>query len=161
MKLYQIMQKIRKPKKCQWTYDCIICPRCRAIAFIKSETPLWMNRGHCFRCGKYLTWAIENKSAPDNKTKAGFSIKFPYNTGTFVLTDKENVDPNNPQSLLGRLGTIACYNCVDERDGDDNFLVVVSGFKDSWGGEYLISDIRLATESEVECYKQLKGIDKE
>ena len=87
-----------------------------------------------------------------------FTITFPYNTGTIVVINKEGIDYSKPKALLGNLGTIACYNCVDERDGDDDFLVVVSGYKDAWCGEYLLSDIRLATESEIDTYKQLMGI---
>ena len=88
----------------------------------------------------------------------GFTITFPYNTGTFVVVLEEGIDYSNPKALLGRLGTIACYNCVDERDKDERFLVVVSGYKDAWCGEYLLSDIRLATDDEVKQYKDMMGI---
>lgn len=85
----------------------------------------------------------------------GFTKTFPYNTGTFVVVDKDDVDISKPESLRGHLGTIACYQCVDE---DDDLIVMVSGYKDAWCGEYLLKDIRLATESEISTYKHLMGI---
>lgn len=88
----------------------------------------------------------------------GFTITFPHNTGTFVIVNEEGIDYDKPKSLLGHLGTISCYNCVDDRDDDEKFLVVVSGYKDAWCGEYLLSDIRLATDSEITTYKDLMGI---
>ena len=86
----------------------------------------------------------------------GFTKTFPYNTGTFVVIKDDNVDWNNPKSLLGRFGSIACYQCVDE--SDDQLMIMVSGYKDSWCGEYLLDDIRLATEDEIVTYKNLMNI---
>lgn len=86
----------------------------------------------------------------------GFTKTFPYNTGTFVIVNEEGIDMSKPRALLGRLGSIACYQCVDE---DDELLVMVSGYKDAWCGEYLLKDIRLATDSEVKVYKKLMGIE--
>ena len=85
----------------------------------------------------------------------GFTKTFPYNTGTFVVIKDDNVDWNNPKSLLGHFGSIACYQCVDE---DDELMVMVSGYKDSWCGEYLLNEIRVATDEETETYKNLMGI---
>ena len=89
----------------------------------------------------------------------GFTRTFPYNTGTFVIVDEDEnkVDINNPETLIGRLGSIACYNCVNEND-NDSFLVVVSGYKSAWCGEYLLEETRLATDLEVETYKKVMGI---
>ena len=56
MKMYKLFQKIFKPKKCEWLHKSIICPRCGAIAFTENDTPKWMTKGHCFRCGKHLSW---------------------------------------------------------------------------------------------------------
>ena len=57
MKIYKIFQKIIKPQKCEWMYDnAIVCPRCGSIAFTEDDTPKWMTKGYCFRCGKYLSW---------------------------------------------------------------------------------------------------------
>lgn len=86
----------------------------------------------------------------------GFTKTFPYNTGTFVVIKDDSVDWNKSKALLGRLGSIACYQCVDE---DDELMVMVSGYKDSWCGEYLLNDIRLATEKEIETYKNLMGVN--
>ena len=86
----------------------------------------------------------------------GFTKTFPYNTGTFVVIKDDSVDWNNPKSLLGRLGSIACYQCVDE--SDEQLMIMVSGYKDSWCGEYLLNDIRLATEEEIVTYKNLMNI---
>lgn len=86
----------------------------------------------------------------------GFTKTFPYNTGTFVVVDKDEVNSPDPNLLLGRLGAIACYNCVREHD---DLVVVVSGYKDAWCGEYLASNIRTATEHEIVQYKYLMGIE--
>lgn len=85
----------------------------------------------------------------------GFTKTFPYNIGTFVVIKDDNVDWNKPKSLLGHLGSIACYQWVDE---DDDLMVMVSGYKDSWCGEYLLNEIRVATDEEIETYKNLMGI---
>lgn len=84
-----------------------------------------------------------------------FTKTFPYNTGTFVLVDLDTYDEKDPKKLINRLGTIACYQCVDE----DGFIVMVSGYKNAWCGEYLLNEIRLATEEEVNTYKDIMGIE--
>ena len=84
-----------------------------------------------------------------------FTKTFPYDTGTFVVVHANDVDTNNPETLRGRLGSIACYQCVDE---DEELIVMVSGYKDAWCGEYLLGQIRLATDLEVETYKKIMGI---
>ena len=89
----------------------------------------------------------------------GFTKTFPYNTGTFVIVDEDEININEPETLLGHLGTISCYQCVDEQN--DGFIVMVSGYKDAWCGEYLLSEIRLATESEISTYKNLRGLKEE
>ena len=88
----------------------------------------------------------------------GFIREFPYNTGTFVVVDLDNYDENNPRTLLLRLGSIACYQCVDE---DDELVVMVSGYKECWCGEFLLNEIKIATEEEVNKYEELMGINKE
>ena len=77
-----------------------------------------------------------------------FTVEFPYDIGTFV-TIKKN------KKLLG---TIVCYNCVDGSLTDEPFLVVVSGYKDSWCGEYILHEIEVASDKEVEEYKKRLGI---
>lgn len=61
MRMYKIIHNLFKPKKCKWSHGFIVCPRCHALAFRKSNTPKWMRSGHCFRCGKYLSWDIEKE----------------------------------------------------------------------------------------------------
>lgn len=85
-----------------------------------------------------------------------FIKEFPIDIGTFVIINYENVDLNKSRNLLGRLGTIACYQCVD--DEDDDFIVIVSGYKDSWCGEYLLSEIMIANDKQIEGYKKEMGI---
>ena len=85
----------------------------------------------------------------------GFTKTFPYNKGTFVVVNDDSIDMNNSKTLLGRLGTITCYQCVTE---SDELIVMISGYKDSWCGEYLLKDIRLATDIEISTYKDLMGI---
>lgn len=84
-----------------------------------------------------------------------FTKTFPYNTGTFVLVDLDTYDDTDPKKLINRLGTIACYQCVNE---EDELMVMVSGYKNAWCGEYLLNEIRLATEKEVNVYKDIIGI---
>lgn len=84
-----------------------------------------------------------------------FTKTFPYDTGTFVLVDLETYDDKDPKKLINRLGTIACYQCVDE---DDELMVMVSGYKNAWCGEYLLNEIRLATDLEVSTYENIMGI---
>ena len=45
-----------------------------------------------------------------------FTKTFPYDTGTFVLVDLDTYDENDPKTLLYRLGSVACYQCVSESD---------------------------------------------
>lgn len=85
-----------------------------------------------------------------------FTKTFPYNTGTFVLVDLDTYDENDPKKLINRLGTIACYQCVT--DNDDELIVMISGYKNAWCGEYLLRDIRLATDLEINTYKNIMGI---
>ena len=86
----------------------------------------------------------------------GFTKTFPYDIGTFVLVDLDTYDSRYPKKLINRLGRVTCYQCVTEKDA---FMVMVSGYKNSWCGEYLLSEIRLATEEEVNTYKDIMGIE--
>lgn len=87
-----------------------------------------------------------------------FTVTFPVDTGTYVITDYENVDLHKPKTLIGRLGSISCYQCVSERDEGD-FIVMVSGYKDSWCQEALLSRLHIATDDEVTLYKKVMGIE--
>lgn len=86
-----------------------------------------------------------------------FTKVFPVNIGTFVIVDHKDVDLTNPNVLLGRFGSIECYQCVDDED-DNEYTVMVSGYKDSWCGEYLLSDVVIATEEQVKMYEKIMGI---
>lgn len=86
----------------------------------------------------------------------GFTKTFPYNTGTFVLVDLDTYNDKDPKKLVNRLGTIAGYQCVTEESVD--FIVMVSGYKSAWCGEYLLSEVRPATEEEIKTYKDIIGI---
>lgn len=83
-----------------------------------------------------------------------FTVEFPYDIGTFVQVNN-SMRGESPKSKecwddLRDIGTIACYNCVDNSQTDDKFVVVVSGYKQPWCGEYLLRDIRLLTDDEIE-----------
>lgn len=73
-----------------------------------------------------------------------FTKTFPINTGTFVVVQVGNTK---------RLGTVVCYQCVTEEDEED--VVMVSGYKESWCGEYLLSEVQIATNEEIKQY--MKG----
>ena len=66
-----------------------------------------------------------------------FTKTFPINTGTFVVVQVGNTK---------RLGTVACYQCVTEEDEE---------YKESWCGEYLLSEVKIATKEEIKQY--MKG----
>lgn len=86
-----------------------------------------------------------------------FTVTFPVDIGTFVIVDYKGIDLSKPKLLLGRVGTISCYQCVDNKE--DDHLVMVSGYKDSWCGEYLLKDVLIATEDQINAYKYVMGID--
>ena len=85
-----------------------------------------------------------------------FTKTFPYDTGTFVLVDFDTYDDKDQKKLINRIGTIACYQCVTEKE--DVGIVMVSGYKNAWCREYLLNEIRLATEEEVNAYRDIIGI---
>jgi hypothetical protein len=77
-----------------------------------------------------------------------FTVEFPYNIGTFVRVKKDN-----------SIGTIACYDCVsDHKDSDGNqFLIVVSGYKEAWSGVYLLDELELLTDLEIDVVVKERG----
>ena len=85
-----------------------------------------------------------------------FTVTFPVDIGTFVIVDHEGIDLTKPTSLLGRLGSISCYQSVDQ-DNDDDYIVMVSGYKDSWCGEYLLSEVLIATDEQIKAYEKQIG----
>lgn len=85
-----------------------------------------------------------------------FTKTFPVDTGTFVIVDYENIDLTNPKELLGKVGTIAAYQCVTKKE--NIYLVMVSGYKDSWCGEYLLDKCLVASDEQVKLYEKEMGI---
>lgn len=59
-----------------------------------------------------------------------FTVNFPVDTGKFVITNYKDVDLSKPETLLGRVGTIACYQSITQESDDNSFIVMVSGYKD-------------------------------
>ena len=86
-----------------------------------------------------------------------FTVTFPVDTGTFVIVNHEGIDLTNPKNLRGRLGSIACYQCVTKRDEEDH-IVMVSCYNDDWAGEYLLSKLLIATDKQVTSYEKMLGI---
>lgn len=86
-----------------------------------------------------------------------FTVEFPYDIGTFVQVNNsmrgESPKPKECWDDLGDIGTISCYNCVTNSDEDDKFVVVVSGYKQSWCGEYLLQEIRPLAKDEIQLVK--------
>lgn len=60
-----------------------------------------------------------------------FTVTFPVDTCTKVET---------PDGLIGE---ISCYQCVDGKENDDDYIVMVSGIKEPWCGEYLLSKLKI------------------
>ena len=89
-----------------------------------------------------------------------FTVTFPVDIGTIVITNYKKVDLNNPETLRGRVGTIACYQSVTQEDEKgDSFIVMVSGYNDSWYGETFLDYLHIATDDEVTLYKKVMGIE--
>ena len=86
-----------------------------------------------------------------------FTVEFPYDIGTFVQVNNsmrgESPKPKECWDDLGDIGTISCYNCVTNSDKDDKFVVVVSGYKQAWCGEFLLREIRLLSEDEIQLVR--------
>ena len=87
-----------------------------------------------------------------------FTVNFPVDTGTFVITDYKDVDLSKPETLRGRVGTIACYQSITKENDDNSFIVMVSGYKDAWCQEILLDWLHIATNEEVELYKKVMGV---
>ena len=88
-----------------------------------------------------------------------FTVNFPVDTGKFVITNYKDVDLSKPETLLGRVGTIACYQSITQESDDNSFIVMVSGYKDAWWQETLLDWLHIATDEEVELYKKVMGIE--
>lgn len=82
-----------------------------------------------------------------------FTQTFPYDIGTFVrVSDNRRGEPPSPESIIGHddlgdIGTISCYQCVTDKE--DDYCVMISGYKQPWCGEYLLQEIRLLSPEEM------------
>ena len=61
---------------------------------------------------------------------------FTKNKITYI--DYKDVDLSKPETLRGRVGTIACYQSITKENDDNSFIVMVSGYKDAWCQETLL-----------------------
>ena len=96
-----------------------------------------------------------------------FTQTFPYDIGTFVrVNDNGRGELPSPKSIIGHgdlgdIGTISCYQCVT--DEEDDYCVMVSGYKQSWCGEYLLQEIRPLSPEEIQYvvshYESLMNTD--
>ena len=78
-----------------------------------------------------------------------FTVDLPYDIGTFVRI------PSNPRYANTTLfGTIVGFCVFSQTD----ITVYVSGYKESWAGEFLLREIEIMTNEEIvelkERYKQ-------
>ena len=82
-----------------------------------------------------------------------FTQTFPYDIGTFVrVNDNQRGERPSSESIIGHddlgdIGTVSCYQCVTDRK--DDYCIMVSGYKQSWCGEYLPEEIRLLSSEEI------------
>ena len=76
-----------------------------------------------------------------------FKVELPYDIGTFVkITNPLFERKDVPKTLFG---TVSGYTVLG-----DGYTIWVSGYKESWGGEYLPSEISPMTAEKIE---KLKG----
>ena len=73
------------------------------------------------------------------------TVTLPYDNGTFVKI----VDPEFERKQPIEFGVVCGYTVFSPTD----FFIVVSGYKESWSGEYLPSEVIPLTEEEI---KQIK-----
>lgn len=73
-----------------------------------------------------------------------YTVELPYNKGTFVkiISPYFDIDRSN-------IGTVVGYSVFSPTD----ITIHISGYKDSWCGEYLLDDIRMMTDEEIEQIK--------
>ena len=74
-----------------------------------------------------------------------FTVELPYEKGTFVKIINPIFERKEPIDS----GTIVGYNVFSSTD----ITVFVSGYKESWCGEYMLSEIELMTDKEIEQLK--------
>lgn len=74
-----------------------------------------------------------------------FTVNLPYDKGTFVKITNPAFERKQPSEF----GEVVGYTVFSSTD----FLVWVSGHKESWCGEYLMSEVEPMTEEEIEKVK--------
>ena len=75
-----------------------------------------------------------------------FAIELPYDIGTFVKITEPLFERKKP--LL--CGTIVSYSVFGQTD----ITIFVSGYKEPWCGEYMLSEIEIMDESEIKKLKE-------
>ena len=75
-----------------------------------------------------------------------FAIELPYDIGTFVKITESLFERKKP--LL--CGTIVGYSVFGQTD----ITIFVSGYKEPWCGEYMLSEIEIMDESEIKKLKE-------
>lgn len=88
-----------------------------------------------------------------------FTVNFPVDIGTFVILDYDEIDLNKPETLRGKVGTIACYHTVTQKKKDDPFVVMISGYGEFWRYVTRLDWLHIATDEEIELYKKVMGIE--
>lgn len=76
-----------------------------------------------------------------------FTIDFPYDFGSFVKIIDRLFERKRPIEY----GTIVSYTVAK-----DGIAVFVSGYKEPWCGEYMLEDVQLMTDGEVDELKRLR-----
>lgn len=75
-----------------------------------------------------------------------FTVELPYDIGTFVKINNPMFERKEPLDC----GTIVSYSVF----GSTNMTVFVSGYKEPWCGEYMLSEIEIMTEEEIKELKE-------
>lgn len=74
-----------------------------------------------------------------------YTVELPYDNGTFVKI----VNPLFERKRPLEIGTVVGYNVFSPTD----ITVHISGYKESWYGEYMLSEVELMTDEEIERVK--------
>ena len=74
-----------------------------------------------------------------------FTVDLPYDNGTFI-----KILPNNHGVHNTLFGTIVGFCVFSQTD----ITVYASGYKESWGGEFLLREIEIMTDEEIAELKE-------
>lgn len=92
-----------------------------------------------------LDKAIQKLATYEEAEEQGKMVQLPYAKGTFVKIANPFFERKQPLEA----GTIVGYNICSSKD----IIVCISGYKESWYGEYMLEEIEPMMDEEV---KQLK-----